>query len=811
MKTAGVVAWAAIWTLGGVIQAQQLALARIDQVAPQPLLAQVARLTEALSFLGSGLQEQDLQRIQELKQRAPSAEVVQEIQEILDPYCLAMVQINPEARVMVRRGQAVPELVQGSWKSFLVKVHNLADVNAELEVESPNAAPLFHKSTGSHRVAKTNVLSKGQVANRFLEVAMYGRRPLSRKLSGLRLEYAVVQIYTRESGLREAKIGFHVGQGTQDIGFRNAIDVLFRCELAVRVRLRILDDDGSPTMASLTITDGVERLLENPEVQPLPGDYRLALARTEAWDRTRGEPRLTPPPKRLVGVYPLPSRRLARDDEYPDFFFHAQIYRADRESVYLPPGDYQIRYSRGPEYLTESRRITIPQGVSEYELTLRLKRWTHLARLGWYSADHHVHAAGCSHYESPEEGVHPEHMFRQALGEDLNIACVLTWGPCWYHQKQFFEGDVHRLSNDRNLMRYDVEVSGFPSSHAGHLVLLRLQEDDYPGTDLIEEWPSWTLPILQWAKSQGGVTGYAHSGWGLEPEEPTNELPNYVMPKFDGIGANEYIVTATQGSVDFISAGDTPSIWELNIWYHTLNAGFRTRISGETDFPCIYDERVGMARTYARLDGKLDFDAYMERLRGGRSYVSDGRSHLIDFAVDGLQVGTRGSELRLDAHSQVRVAARVAAYLPEKPGEIARFIAARELTQPPYWHLERARLGQTRKVPVELIVNGQAVARSEIQADGTWVDLNFTYEIERSSWIALRILPSSHTNPIFVLVDSKPVRPSVRSAQWCRQAVDRCWEMKEAKIRAEEKGAAQDAYQSARQIYDRIILESRNE
>jgi hypothetical protein len=23
-------------------------------------------------------------------------------------------------------------------------------------------------------------------------------------------------------------------------------------------------------------------------------------------------------------------------------------------------------------------------------------------------------------------------------------------------------------------------------------------------------------------------------------------------------------------------------VWELNIWYHTLNAGFRTRISGET-------------------------------------------------------------------------------------------------------------------------------------------------------------------------------------------------------------------------------------
>ena len=89
-------------------------------------------------------------------------------------------------------------------------------------------------------------------------------------------------------------------------------------------------------------------------------------------------------------------------------------------------------------------------------------------------------------------------------------------------------------------MRYDVEVSGFPSSHAGHVCLLRLQEDDYPGTTKIEEWPSWTLPVLKWARGQGGAVGYAHSGWGLEPTEPTAALPNYVQPKYDGIGIHRH-------------------------------------------------------------------------------------------------------------------------------------------------------------------------------------------------------------------------------------------------------------------------------
>ncbi len=105
---------------------------------------------------------------------------------------------------------------------------------------------------------------------------------------------------------------------------------------------------------------------------------------------------------------------------------------------------------------------------------------------------------------------------RHVLGEDLNVGCCLSWGPCWYHQKRYFEGKVNPLSTPNHLLRYDVEVSGFPSSHCGHICLLRLREQDYPGTKLINDWPSWDLPIFKWAKAQGGVVGFAHSGWGLD-------------------------------------------------------------------------------------------------------------------------------------------------------------------------------------------------------------------------------------------------------------------------------------------------------
>jgi hypothetical protein len=59
------------------------------------------------------------------------------VQEILDPYCLAIVNINPESRVKVLRGAAKPRLIQNGWVSYLVKVNNDAGVTSQLQVESP--------------------------------------------------------------------------------------------------------------------------------------------------------------------------------------------------------------------------------------------------------------------------------------------------------------------------------------------------------------------------------------------------------------------------------------------------------------------------------------------------------------------------------------------------------------------------------------------------------------------------------------------------------------------------------------------------
>jgi hypothetical protein len=717
----------------------------------QPLAQQVRQLEDALNYLGQSLPAADHRRINDAVANPDESAAVAQLQAVLDPYVLFSVDINPESRVRVEQGGAKPDLVEAGTRLFLVKVTNNAHVTAALDVESPNSGNVYIRSTGNPEPPIQ--LTKRDSADRWADISLFQLPPMRRRLTGLALEYVILEIYSRDAGQRSAKIAFNVGQGTQDIGFRNDVMIVFTAHPARRITMRVKDEKGRPTMASFIIRDRLDR------------------------------------------IYPLPAKRLA-----PDFFFQPQIYRADGESVQLPDGYYTVQYSGGPEYIPHTREFDSNPDTPG-EISFQLDRWIDPSQYGWFSGDHHIHAAGCSHYMNPTEGVEPSDMMRQILGESLNTASVLTWGPDYYYQKQFFSGSDHPLSKPDRIMHYDLEVSGFPSSHAGHIVLLNLKQQDYPGAKRIEEWPTWDLPIFRWAKSQGAVVGFAHSGWGLQISG--HDLPSLEMPSFDGIGANEYIVDVTHpNTVDFISTVDTPYLWELNIWYHTLNVGFRTRIAGETDFPCIYDGRVGMGRTYSKLDGPMTYLGWLKGLQSGYSYVSDGKTHLMNFRVNGA---VAGAEIKAASSVNATVTLSAAAYLPELPNDSIRKLP---YDQKPYWDIERARVGDTREVPVEIVVNGKVAARQNLLADGKVRELKFEIPVKESSWIAARTLPAAHTNPVFVVVANKPIRASRASAEWCLNAVNQCWTQKAPRIAPSEIEEARKAYDHARDAYRQLIRES---
>src|SRR5206468_13110481 len=142
----------------------------------------------------------------------------------------------------------------------------------------------------------------------------------------------------------------------------------------------------------------------------------------------------------------------------PDLFFQRHVYRPDGGVVLLPPGEFTVESGRGPEYrvVRQKIRVDAPKGTDPPPFEFKLERWVNPADFGWYSGDHHIHAAGCAHYTSPTEGVMPEDMFVHVKGEGLNVGCCLTWGPCYDFQRQYFEAMPHKLSEPFTVIKYDV-------------------------------------------------------------------------------------------------------------------------------------------------------------------------------------------------------------------------------------------------------------------------------------------------------------------------------------------------------------------
>jgi len=788
-------------------------------VAAQPLAANVTRLMEALDLLGAPLPADVKQSLAEAA-RKPDAE---RLQQLLDESALFIVDLNPESRVKARRGPAKAVLQQGGYTPVVVKVVNLSTVTKELRVSSPQAGQVYAGMTPlsakrMQREPLRELEAKTAGTNQFLDLEMFARPPMTPHLSGLEVEYTLALIHSRDAGKREATVAFDVGGPTQDLGFRAEVPVLFDIQPAVHVTLRVRDHDGSPATASFIFRD------------------------------TAGH------------THPPQAKRLA-----PDFYFQPQIYRGDDDSALLPPGNLAVEFTRGPEYRRLRRTVTIPRGA-QAELSFQLERWIDPAASGFYSGDHHIHGAGCAHYTSPTEGVTPEDMFKQVEGEGLNVGCVLTWGPCFTHQRKFFAPDVNRLSKPLTVMKYDLEISGFGSEALGHVCLLNLKDQTYPGSEgtKTKGWPSWTLPVMKWTKAQGGFTGYAHSASGLEihtssavkrlfqkhdadadarlttgetatallpfafpqidddrdgvltdselaaaHERAAVELPNFAVPAMNGVGAMEICVTVAHGACDFISAMDTPRIAEWNMWYHILNCGFPLKVSGETDFPCMSGERVGQGRVYVQLgrQKRLDFAAWCDGLARGRSYVSDGFAHALAFKVNGTAPGF--GDVRLDGPGEATVEAEVA-FAPETPALVAHGFALPPDGQ--RWSGDTVTLHGPRTdamTPggerlVEIIVNGRPAVSARVPADGKRHLLQFRVPIARSSWVALRQFPQLHTNPVNVHIGGAPIRASRRSARWCIETIERLREQRRNAIRESERAAATQAYDEAAEKFRRI-------
>ncbi len=273
---------------------------------------------------------------------------------------------------------------------------------------------------------------------------------------------------------------------------------------------------------------------------------------------------------------------------------------------WLPRGEVIVDVARGFEY--EPLRTTVDIAHGQRELTLRLKRWTHMADQGWYSGDSHVHflSTNGAHFES--------------LGEDLNVANLLQsqWGTL-FTNLQDFTGEASVSQSGESI----VYVSQENRQHFfGHLILWGLKKPVMPvctnGLGEAELGGTLEMTMSEWADqahAQGGTV---------------------IAPHFGGL-TGENIALITSGRVEGIEVVRMHED-QHEQYYKTLNSGYQLPLIGGTD-KMTSDVPIGLYRTYAKLlDGdEFNYDNWCRAVKAGRTFLSGGP--MIGMTVEGSEVG----------------------------------------------------------------------------------------------------------------------------------------------------------------------------
>ncbi len=377
----------------------------------------------------------------------------------------------------------------------------------------------------------------------------------------------------------------------------------------------------------------------------------------------------------------------------------------------LPAGTYRLRGYRGPEYRVVSREVTVAAGETR-EVTVELERWVHLAKVGWWSGELHIHA----NYGYGSWFNTPATMLRQCAGEDLNVCnfMVANSDADVVYDRPFFRGGPDPLSTPETILYWNQE---FRSTVWGHMTLVNLRQvvepvfTGFEGTTNPWDWPS-NAEVADRAHWQKGVVNYTHVSQG----EDWSKTP---------YAAKAIPIDVALGKVDTL---DINNSWagSVPLWYRLLNCGFRVPAAAGTD---VFLNRIGSNlpggdRVYVHTDGELDYADWIAGLKAGRSFVTSGP--VLAFTAEGKEAG---GVLKLGEKPKVRVKASARSQFP----------------------LAKA----------EVVHNGTVVATATLSDDRLTATIDQDLALDRGGWVAFRASGpgtpdtptpalNAHTNPVYV-------------------------------------------------------------
>jgi hypothetical protein len=173
----------------------------------------------------------------------------------------------------------------------------------------------------------------------------------------------------------------------------------------------------------------------------------------------------------------------------------SSFYVGGSFSMHLAPGEYEIKVSKGFEYVDITERFSVGDGKNS-SITITLKRWINMQERGWYSADAHIHIR-----RSPRED---SLLAVWTKAENLNVGVFLKMGDFWatyYDQYKFGRDGVFR-DGDFLLVPGQEDPR---TPELGHALSFGAREFVRSS----REYYLYDI-IFDRIHTSGGLTGYAH-------------------------------------------------------------------------------------------------------------------------------------------------------------------------------------------------------------------------------------------------------------------------------------------------------------
>ncbi len=293
--------------------------------------------------------------------------------------------------------------------------------------------------------------------------------------------------------------------------------------------------------------------------------------------------------------------------------------------VTVPAGDVTVSAVRGLATPEERVTVSAPAGVvTEVELELA-SVWDARAA-GWTSGDHHFHLNYGGQYD-----LDPTDMVPLMKGEELDVASPLLANLHNRYEDQDLWG--WEKSDGSPLIRFGQEIR---SHFLGHMGLIEIPELHWPwvwgpGYEVYGSDDRTNAEVLDFAHDHGGLGYYVH---------PVSAPDPFAAEARAGVPV-ELVADAVMGDVDAL---EVMCLWSSSegtaaLWHRFLNLGLTVAPSAGTDVMLNLHRTmaVGATRVYAHTGDRLNWPAYVEALREGRSFVTNGP--FLDFRLDGAGPG----------------------------------------------------------------------------------------------------------------------------------------------------------------------------